>query len=135
MKKIGFLSLVLAFLCLTGLFVQCKKDKSCKMKVTCNFSTNGIDTGEVVPKAYIEVGKEGYADFARASGYTNDLGIFEHTFPYPALLDVVAFYSDSIRDADGNVTDIKYYTGNAQIQVNEGETTEKTILLVETTPS
>lgn len=114
------------------LFSQCEKDHSCKMKITCNLSNNGIDTDAVVPNAYIIVGKEEYADYAKAQGLTNENGVFEHTFPYPALLDVVAAYADTTFDENGTVTEIKYYTGGAQVQVNANETTEKTILMVET---
>lgn len=132
MKKIKFLIPVLVSFCLIALFTQCEKNHDCNMKITCNFSSNGIDTGAVAPNVHIVVGKEEYADYARADGYTNSNGVFEHTFPYPALLDVIATYADTTFDEEGNVTAVKYYTGGAQIQVNAGETSEKTILMVET---
>lgn len=133
MKKIKFLIPVLVSALLVVFFTQCEKDHSCKMKITCNFSSNGIDTGDVASKVHIIVGKQEYADYAKADGYTDKNGVFEHTFPYPALLDVIATYADTTFDEDGNITEIKNYTGGAQIQVNAGETTEKTILMVETT--
>lgn len=133
MKKLKFVLPVLVAICLVCLFSQCEKDHNCKMKIVCHFSDNGIDTGAVAPKVFIKVGKDEYADYAKASGYTDNKGVFEHTFPYPALLDVVATYSDTTFDDSGNISSIKNYTGGAQVQVNAGETTEKTILMVETT--
>lgn len=132
MKKLKFLLPIVISVCLVVFFSQCKKDHDCKMKITCNFSSNGIDTGKVASKVFIKVGKDEYADYAKATGYTNTNGVFEHTFPYPALLDIVATYSDTTFDENGDVTAIKNYTGGAQVQVNDGETTEKTILMVET---
>lgn len=132
MKKFKFLILACVSVLLVVTFSQCEKDHSCKMKITCNFSSTGVDTGAVAPNVYIVVGKDTYADYARAEGYTNKNGVFEHTFPYPALLDVIAMYSDTTWDEEGNITAIRNYTGGAQIQVNAGETSEKTILMVET---
>jgi hypothetical protein len=132
MKKLKFLIPILlaAFVALG--FSQCKKNHDCTMHIECYYSNNGIDTGEVCPNVHIVVGKEEYADYARADGYTNANGVFEHIFPYPALLDVVASKADTTLDEEGNIVEIKYYTGAAQVQVNDGETTSKTILMVQT---
>ena len=40
--------------------------------------------------------------------------------------------NNTLFDDMGNVLDAKKYTGTTQVQVNDGETTEKTILMVET---
>jgi hypothetical protein len=57
---------------------------------------------------------------------TDGLGVFTYTLDYPALLIVNAVKIDSVNGT------AKKFTGTTQVQVNEGETTEKTILMVET---
>ncbi len=115
-------------------FTQCKKDHSCKMRLTCYYSSNGMDADSVVPFALISFDTVKYnsglavdTNIARVQDFpTNGLGVFEYTLDYPALLIVNAVKIDSV----GGM--VKKYTGTAQVQVNEGETTEKTILMVET---
>ena len=115
-------------------FTQCKKDHSCKMRLTCYYSSNGMDADSVVPFALISFDTVKYnsglavdTNIARVQDFpTNGLGVFEYTLNYPALLIVNAVKIDSV----GGLA--KKYTGSAQVQVNEGETTEKTILMVET---
>lgn len=115
-------------------FTQCKKDHSCKMRLTCYYSSNGMDADSVVPFALISFDTVKYnsglavdTNIARVQDFpTNGLGVFEYTLKYPALLIVNAVKIDSV----GGLA--KKYTGTAQVQVNEGETTEKTILMVET---
>ena len=134
MKKMRvFLPIILA---LVGVFffTQCKKDHSCKMRLTCYYSSNGMDADSVVPFALISFDTVKYnsglavdTNIARVQDFpTNGLGVFEYTLNYPALLIVNAVKIDSV----GGLA--KKYTGTAQVQVNEGETTEKTILMVET---
>jgi hypothetical protein len=134
MKKMRvFLPIIVA---LVGVFffTQCKKDHSCKMRLTCYYSSNGMDADSVVPFALISFDTVKYnsglavdTNIARVQDFpTNGLGVFEYTLDYPALLIVNAVKIDSV----GGM--VKRYTGTAQVQVNEGETTEKTILMVET---
>ena len=134
MKKMRvFLPIIVA---LVGVFffTQCKKNHSCKMRLTCYYSSNGMDADSVVPFALISFDTVKYnsglavdTNIARVQDFpTNGLGVFEYTLDYPALLIVNAVKIDSV----GGLA--KKYTGTAQVQVNEGETTEKTILMVET---
>ena len=134
MKKMRvFLPIIVA---LVGVFffTQCKKDHSCKMRLTCYYSSNGMDADSVVPFALISFDTVKYnsglavdTNIARVQDFpTNGLGVFEYTLNYPALLIVNAVKIDSV----GGLA--KKYTGSAQVQVNEAETTEKTILMVET---
>lgn len=127
MKKIGFLiPVVLVAFAALIFFTGCKHDYRCTMRIVCRYYDN-IDTGDVVKNAHIVVGKEEYDPRARAEGYTNDQGVFEHIFDYPALLDVMVTYNDTLETGE-----VKYYTGAAQVQMNESETTEKIILMMET---
>ena len=134
MKKMRvFLPIIVA---LVGVFffTQCKKDHSCKMRLTCYYSSNGMDADSVVPFALISFDTVKYnsglavdTNIARVQDFpTNGLGVFEYTLDYPALLIVNAVKIDSV----GGLA--KKYTGTTQVQVNDGETTEKTILMVET---
>ncbi|MCR4964675.1 MAG: hypothetical protein K6A41_03370 [Bacteroidales bacterium] len=133
MKKIRIFIPILLAVIAVFTFSQCKKNHDCTMHLECYYSDNGIDTGDVCSNVHIVVGKEEYADYARADGYTDANGVFEHIFPYPALLDVVATKADTIwNEEDSTVVEVKYYTGAAQVQVNDGETTSKTILMVRT---
>jgi len=134
MKKMRiFLPILVA---LVGLFFfsQCKKDHSCKMRLTCYYSSNGMDADSVVPFALISFDtvkyNSGLAVLPQISAVdgmmTDGLGVFTYTLDYPALLIVNAVKIDSVNGT------AKKYTGTTQVQVNEGETTEKTILMVET---
>ena len=106
-------------------FTQCKKDHSCKMRLTCYYSSNGMDADSVVPFALISFDTVKYnsglavdTNIARVQDFpTNGLGVFEYTLDYPALLIVNAVKIDSV----GGM--VKRYTGTTQVQVNEGETT------------
>lgn len=121
---------------LVGLFFfsQCKKDHSCKMRLTCYYSSNGMDADSVVPFALISFDtvkyNSGLAVLPQISTVqdmmTDGLGVFTYTLDYPALLIVNAVKIDSVNGT------AKKFTGTTQVQVNEGETTEKTILMVET---
>lgn len=131
MKKTRILiTLALVAFCAIFLFSECERDYSCTMKVVCRVF-DGVDTGKVAANAHVVVGKEEYADHARAEGYTNDKGVFLHVFPYPALLDVTVTYYDTVRNASGGVDSV-LFTGAGQVQLYESETTEKLILLMET---
>ena len=134
MKKLKvFLPIMIA---LVGVlfFAQCKKDHSCNMRVTCYYSSNGMDADSVVPFALISFDTVKYnaglaIDPAISSVQdvpTNAQGVFTYTLQYPALLIVNAVKYDTINGV------AKKYTGTTQVQVNEGETTDKTILMVET---
>lgn len=131
MKKTRILiTLALVAFCAIFLFSECERDYSCTMKVVCRVF-DGVDTGKVAANAHVVVGKEEYAEHARAEGYTNDKGIFLHVFPYPALLDVTVTYYDTVHNASGGVDSV-LFTGAGQVQLYESETTEKLILLMET---
>lgn len=131
MKKTRILiTLALVAFCAIFFFTECERDYSCTMKVVCRVF-DGVDTGKVAANAHVVVGKEEYAEHARAEGYTNDKGIFLHVFPYPALLDVTVTYYDTVHNASGGVDSV-LFTGAGQVQLYESETTEKLILLMET---
>ena len=129
--------------CLVGfcfallVFNSCKpKDYSCTMKITCQYF-DGVDSGKAVKGAHVVVGRERYAngpsaDYARAEGTTDENGVFVHVFDFPALLDVVVTHHDSIPNADSTSYEVKYYTGNAQVQLYESEMTHKVIQMIET---
>ena len=140
MKKLKvFLPIVIA---LVGVlfFSQCKKDHTCKMRITCYYSSNGMDAESVVPFAYISFDTVKYNSGLAVlpeismvdSLLTDGSGVFEYTLNYPALLIVNAVKVDTEYDTLGNVISVTKYTGTTQVQVNEGETTDKTILMVET---
>ena len=115
-------------------FIQCKKDHSCNMRLTCYYSSNGMDADSVVPYALISFDTVKYNSGLSVlpqisevdSMMTDYFGVFTYTLDYPALLIVNAVKIDSVNGM------AKKYTGTTQVQVNEGETTEKTILMVET---
>lgn len=117
-------------------FTQCKKDHSCKMRLTCYYSSNGMEPDSdnaFVPFALISFDTIKYNAGNVLPGIsqvqdepTNQKGVFTYTLEYPALLIVNAVKYDTINGTP------KKYTGTTQVQVYEGETTEKTILMVET---
>lgn len=121
-------------------FSQCKKDHSCNMRLTCYYSSNGMDADSVVPFALISFDtvkyNSGLAVLPQISAVdsmmTDYLGVFTYTLDYPALLIVNAVKIDPVCNEFGDTISFVKYTGTTQVQVNEGETTEKTILMVET---
>ena len=177
MRKLKiFLPILIAFAGVL-LFTQCKKDHSCNMKVTCKYSSNGMDAdSSVVSHAIITLDTSKYVsglaidtNISRLNikdidswsvdslyrwcengcilyriddqgkkhpysyeGQTDANGEFYYSLPYPALLIVKSIKVDAIKDTLGNILEYVKYTGTTQVQVNEGETTEKTILMVET---
>ena len=140
MKRLRIFLPIVAVLAVAMLFTQCKKDHSCNMKLTCYYSSNGMDADSVVPFALISFDTVKYnsglaVDPAISSVQdvmTDASGVFTYTLNYPALLIVNAVKIDTLKDDFGTVLSITKYTGTSQVQVNEGETTEKTILMVET---
>jgi len=125
MKKVPFLIPILASIVLLFFSSQCKKDTICKVRIICNYSENGIDTGDLVENCFVEIGKDNYADFARDTGRTNSSGVYETKFKYEALLDITA--SSIFIDTNMNETD---YLGSGQVKLIPGETVEKVILLM-----
>ncbi|HHU46565.1 MAG TPA: hypothetical protein P5134_03580 [Bacteroidales bacterium] len=124
MKTRLFIPIVI---CLFSLFLctQCKKDKSCKAIIHVYFSNNGIDAEEPAAGAYVAIGQNAnYADFAKAEGYTNEQGIFEHSFLYEASLEVYATSSKDVGDVP------IMYAGATQIKLEAGETTEIDLLII-----
>ena len=164
MKNLRFFLPIIIAVIGVVLFSQCKKDHSCKMKVTCKYSSNGIDTGSAVPYAIITFDTSKYHNgaidtlisqvnlpnisdidnwtidslyrwFENSANYkyrADANGVFEFTLPHPALLLVNAIKVDAIRDTLDSIIGYVKYTGTVQVQVEEGETTEKTLLMVET---
>ena len=134
MKKMRIFLPILVALVGLFFFTQCKKDHSCKMRLTCYYSSNGMDADSVVPFALISFDtvkyNSGLAVLPQISSVdsmlTDRSGVFTYTLDYPALLIVNAVKIDSVNGV------AKKFTGTTQVQVNEGETTEKTILMVET---
>ena len=134
MKKLRIILPIMIAVLSVALFTQCKKDHSCKMRLTCYYSSNGMDDDSVVPFALISFDtvkyNSGLAVLPEISSVdsmmTDYAGVFTYTLRYPALLIVNAVKIDSVNGL------VKKYTGTTQVQVNEGETTEKTILMVET---
>jgi len=123
-KAFVFIPVVIAII-LVLLFSSCDQEVNYPVKIICNFSETGIDTGDVVIGATVEVGKENYAAFAQAEGVTNKNGSYSHTFTYEALLDVKATYI--VENLDGS---IDTYIGAGQVKLMPNELVEKTILMI-----
>ncbi len=133
MKKMRIILPIMIAIVGVFFFTQCKKDHSCKMRLTCYYSSNGMDADSVVPYALISFDTIKYNAGNVLPGIsqvqdelTDAHGVFSYTLEYPALLIVNAVKIDSVNGS------VKKYTGTTQVQVNEGETTEKSILMVET---
>lgn len=135
MKKIKlFIPVMLLALCTAFLLTDCQRDHSCKMKIVC-MRYNGVDTLGALMNAHIVVGRDYYgsrpsANYAKRDTISDAQGVCIITFNYPALLDVNVSGYDTVHLADGTIDSI-YYTGTAQVQLNEGEMTEKTILTMQ----
>lgn len=129
MKKSLLLIPVIAVILLLTM-TQCKKNYNCEMKVICYFSTTGLDTGKAVVGAVLDIYPGAIAPGRTVhpaieggkKGVTGADGSYSHTYPYEALLNITATYTDEETNID--------YRGTAQIKLQEGETVEKAILMM-----
>lgn len=126
-------ALVFGVLC----FAQCKKDHTCKMRVTCYYSLNGMAPDTICPNATVKFDVSKYQNgtvdtalYLLSDTLANDKGIYEFSRTTPALLVVVANKTDSVRDESGNVIEVVNWAGTTQVELKEGETVEKSLLLV-----
>lgn len=128
MKKIAVLFYALAVVTLLVAFSQCKKEPVCELVLRVHTTTTGIDTAAPLPKAYVRIGLEdNYADFAKAEGYTDENGVFTHTFKYEALLDVVVTYDSTYYIDEVYYHDAFYGTG--RVKLIPDETVDQVILV------
>ncbi len=131
MKKLAIAFYALAALCLVTLFTQCKKEPVCDLVLHVHKTTTGIDTADALPHCLVNVGLEdNYADFAKAEGYTDQNGVFTHTFKYEALLDVMAVYDSTWVDTN-DIQHRDYFVGTGRVKLEPGETVEQYILATE----
>jgi len=136
MKKSLLLIPVIAMVLLLTM-TQCKKNYNCGLKVICNLTNTGLDTGKVVSGAKLDIypGIVGNDDRIHPAikdgrnGTTNENGVYEHTYPYEALLNISATYTDTVETEDGYV-EINSYRGSAQVKLQEGQTIEKVVLMM-----
>jgi len=113
------------------LFTQCKKEPVCDLVLHVHKTTTGIDTADALPHCLVNVGLEdNYADFAKAEGYTDQNGVFTHTFKYEALLDVMAVYDSTWVDTN-DIQHRDYFVGTGRVKLEPGETVEQYILATE----
>ena len=130
MKKIAIAFYALAAICFVTLFTQCK-EPVCDLVLHVHKTTTGIDTADALPNCLVNVGLEdNYADFAKAEGYTDQNGVFTHTFKYEALLDVMAVYDNTWVDTN-DIQHRDYFVGTGRVKLEPGETVEQYILATE----
>ena len=138
MKKIAVLFYVLAITTLLVAFTQCKKEPVCELVLHIHTTNTGVDTADALPRAFVRIGLEdNYADFAKAEGYTDENGVFTHTFKYEALLDVIVTYDSTYYSyytiGDDNHLDSVYhqdsYYGTGRVKLIPDETVEQVILV------
>ena len=138
MKKSLFFIPVIALVILLTM-TQCKKNYSCGLKVICKYTTTGLDTGKAVPGANLEIYPGAVASGRTVhpaiengkNGVTDENGVYEHTYPYEALLNIAATSVDTVKDDNGNVVGINNYRGSAQVKLQEGQTVEKVVLMMQ----
>lgn len=137
MKKIAVLFYALAVATLLLLCTQCKKEPVCDLVLRVHKTTMGIDTADALPRAFVRIGLEdNYADFAKAEGYTDENGVFTHTFKYEALLDVIITYDTTYYtyyNVDEETIDSVYhheaYYGTGRVKLVPDETVDQVILV------
>jgi hypothetical protein len=136
MKKSLFLIPIMALVILLTM-TQCKKNYNCGLKITCYYTSTGLDTGEAVSGANLEIypgtvasGRTIHEAIEKGRyGITDANGRYEYTYPYEALLNISATYSDTVETEDGSL-EIRNYRGTAQVKLLEGETVEKAVLMM-----
>ena len=138
MKKSLFFIPVIALVILLTM-TQCKKNYNCGLKIICKYTTTGLDTGKAVAGANLEIypgavasGRTVHQAIENGKvGVTNENGIYEHTYPYEALLNISATSVDTVKDDNGNVIGVNNYRGSAQVKLQEGQTVEKVVLMMQ----
>jgi hypothetical protein len=136
MKKSLFFIPVIALVILL-MMTQCKKNYNCGLKVVCYHTTTGLDTGEVVAGAALDIYPGSVASGRTVhpaieegrNGVTDNNGLYEHTYPYEALLNISATFTDTVVTETG-YTEVKNYRGTAQVKLVEGQTVEKAVLMM-----
>ena len=136
MKKgiVVLICLVIVLLC-----TKCYKEPTYEVLIKCYYSTNEFEKGDPVPECTINIGKEGFADWAIKEGKTDATGQYKATFRYEALLEVRGKLEDIelryvINPATGDTLDVSEYhimyfgKGNVKLIPNEVATLE--LLLV-----
>ncbi|MBP5400409.1 MAG: hypothetical protein J6Y35_02135 [Bacteroidales bacterium] len=136
MKKIAVLFYALAVVTLLVVFSQCKKEPVCELVLRVHTTTTGVDTAGPLPRAFVRIGLEdNYADFAKAEGYTDENGVFTHTFKYEALLDVMITYDSTyytyytVDDHLDSVYHHDAYYGTGRVKLIPDETVDQIILV------
>ncbi len=132
MKKIAVLFYALAVTTLLIAFTQCKKEPVCELVLRVHTSTTGIDTAAALPGAFVRIGlNENYADFAKTEGYTDQNGVFTHTFKYEAMLDVEISYDSTytVEEQGTSVTHHDVYYGTGRVKLVPDETVDQVILV------
>ncbi len=129
MKKNALVLYFVAVAALMLVFVQCKKEPVCDLVLHVHKTMTGIDTAEALPRAYVTIGQEdNYAEFAKAEGYTDQNGIFTHTFKYESLLDVSVVYDSTWVDTN-DIIHRDYFIGTGRVKLEPGEVAEPYILV------
>ncbi len=127
-KAFSFLFIVALFMivCFTG----CDKEITYKVRITCCQTETGIDTGAVIPNCQVKIGKDNYAEYAQASGVTDENGVFEYTFAHEALLSVDTYCEVvQVNEETGEET-ADIYVGSGQVKLLPNEVVEETILMM-----
>ena len=126
MKKLAYIIPVFTAFLFVILFSQCKKETDCKVRIICKYSETGIDTGKIVPGCTVKLGKEDFADYAKAEGKCDINGVYETAFQYQAILEINANYVI----VDSLTEEVDEFTGRGEIKLMPGETVEKVVLLI-----
>mgnify|MGYP006990034231 CR=1 FL=1 len=124
-KLVHIIPVIAGVIMLLLLCTQCHKDPVYNARITCRFSTNGIDTGQVASFTHLEIGKADYGDFAKRSVNTDVRGIYETTFQYEALLDIVGTLTTYDEDSVAY-----HFLGTGQIKLIPDELAEAVILMI-----
>lgn len=114
MKKI-FTNLFYLFVIITIISISissCKEDTDCKVEILTKLYS---DTNMIVPYAAIWLHQKDID----VKGTANALGVFTHTFPLEAILNVTS--------SDTTVT--PFLTGEGTIRLEPGKTVRKTIFV------
>ncbi|MFZ9295259.1 MAG: hypothetical protein ACO259_03470 [Bacteroidia bacterium] len=123
MKPVILIFFTICILTSCLLIPSCTKDTTCVAIVNCKDSSGVNALADVNVKLYALIksadGKTTYTGDITQSGTTNTAGQVRFEFKLPAILDILAVRSKGTQTL----------TGTGIIKLEEGSTTEKTILL------
>ena len=120
------------------LFTRCYEEPNYEALITCYYSSNGIEKDSIFEGCTINIGRDGYADFAVREGISNSAGQYKANFRYEAILGVRGSFETieliPVISPEGDTLDYDefplIYFGKGELKLIQDETATLDLLLI-----